>query len=216
MRTRVKVSGLLSPGEVRAAVGAGADALGFGGEAHTESSPWETVTACPPGVSPVLHTSREDPQAIANQAREAGAAAVQLPPGLDPVVLVSLRRLAPGLKLIQVVRMADEAAADLARGYARLVDAVLLELVRPVVSVLDLGSAVEPHTPDWRTCRKVVQASAAPVWLAGGLTQGSVGEAVEQVNPFGVDVGTGVRTAGRLDARKLSGFFHSVRVAKIG
>ena len=62
----------------------------------------------------------------------------------------------------------------------------------------------------------MVQASAAPVWLGGGLTQNSVGDAVEQVNPFGVDVGAGVRTAGRLDARKLSGFFHAARVAKIG
>jgi phosphoribosylanthranilate isomerase len=215
MRTRVKVSGLLSAGEVRAAVGAGADALGFGQEARTEPPPWEAAAACPPGVSPVLHTSRPDALAIVEQAREAGVATVQLPPGLDPVVHVALRRAARDLKLVQALRM-DEASADLARAYARLVDALLLELPRQVLTVADLDSPAEPRTVDWRRCRQVVQASAAPVWIAGGLTPGSVGEAVDQVNPFGVDVGSGVRTAGRLDARKLSSFFHAVRVAKIG
>ena len=216
MRTRVKVSGVLSPGEVRAAVGAGADALGFGAEARTGPGPWDAVAACPPGVAPVLHTALVDPRAILEQAREAGAPVVQLPHGLDPVVHVTLRRSAPGLKLIQVVRMAEEAAVDLAKGYGRLVDALLLEVPRHAVTVADLGAAVEPRTIDWRSCREVVRASPAPVWLAGGLAQGSVGEAVDQVNPFGVDVGAGVRTAGRLDARKLSAFFHAVRVAKIG
>ena len=216
MRTRVKVSGLVSPGEVRAAVAAGADAVGFTAEARTEPPPWDAASACPPGVSPVLHTARVDPLAIVDQAREAGATAAQLPPGLDPVVHLALRRTAPWLKLVQTVRMDDEAAPDLARGYARLVDALLLEVARPTLTLADLDRAVEPRATDWRACRKVAQASAAPVWLAGGLTPGSVGEAVDQVNPFGVDVGAGVRTAGRLDARKLSSFFHAVRVAKIG
>ena len=216
MRTRVKVSGLLSPGEVRAAVGAGADALGFAAEAHTDSSPWEALAACPPGVSPILQTSRLESLAIADHAREAGAATVQLPHGLDPVVHLALRRAAPWLKLVQVVRLEDDAVADLAKAYARLVDALVLEIARPVVTVADLEAAAEPRAVDWRRCRQVVQASAAPVWLAGGLTQNSVGDAVEQVNPFGVDVGAGVRTGGRLDARKLSGFFHAARVAKTG
>ncbi len=216
MRTRVKISGLHSPAEVRAAVGAGADAIGYPPDPRAESSPWEAVAACPPGVTPVLHTSREEPQAISAQAREAGAATVQLPPGVDPVIHLTLRRSTPQLRIVQTVRLEDEAAVDLAKAYARIVDAVMLEIPRPVLTVADLGAAHEPRTVDWRRCRDVVKASSAPVWLAGGLTPASVGEAIDQVNPFGVDVGAGVRTAGRLDARKLSAFFHAVRVAKIG
>ena len=216
MRTRVKVSGLHSPVEVRAAVSAGADAIGFSSEARTDPGPWEAVAACPPGVTPVLYTSREDALAIAAEAREAGAATVQLAPGVDPVVHLALRRSTPQLRLVQTVRLDDEAAVDLAKAYARICDAVLLEIPRQLLTVADLGAPQEPRVVDWRRCRDIVKAAAAPVWLAGGLTPASVGEAVDQVNPFGVDVGAGVRTAGRLDARKLSSFFHAVRVAKIG
>lgn len=217
MRTRVKVSDIASAGEVRAAVSAGADALGLVGEPAADGAPpveREAAAACPPGVSPVLHTSREDPHAIADHAEAAGVHAVQLLRRLDPVVHTALRRIAPGLKLIQVLSLEDEHVFDLARGYGRLVDALLLESARAGQTVAELDGPLRPQ--DWRTPRRVVQDSAAPVWLAGGLTPGTVGEAIEQVNPFGVDVGSGVRTAGRMDARKLSTFFHAVRAAKGG
>ncbi len=216
MRTRVKVSGVMSPPEVRAAVAAGADAVGFGQEARTESGVWEVLAACPPGVSPMLHTCKLEPLAIVEQAHEAGAAIVQLPSGVDPVLLEALRRIAPALKLVQVVQAGSKDAVEMARLYARRADALLLETPRQALTVADLDAAREPRPIDWRTCRQIVQASAVPVWLAGGLTQACVGEAVDQVNPFGVDVGAGVRTGGRLDARKLSAFFHAVRVAKAG
>ena len=212
MRTRVKVSGLQSEGEVRAAVAAGADALGFDGE--PPSGAVEPVAACPPGVSPMLHSSRADAHAIADQAREAGVAVVLLLPPLDPVVHAALRRVAPGLKLVQAVDADDDRASELARGYAPLVDALLLKTSRPALTVAELGG--DARAVDWRRSRQIVHASPVPVWLAGGLSPAGVGEAIEQVNPFGVDVGVGVRTAGRLDARKLSSFFHAVRTAKTG
>ena len=213
MRTRVKVSGLQSPIEVRAAVSAGADALGFEGDPARGAC--EAVAACPPGVSPMLHISRTDPHAIADEARSAGVSAVLLLARLDPVVHVALRRLAPGLKLVQAIDAEGEQAPEFARAYARLADALMLKMFRPTLTVAELGGG-EARVTDWRRSRQVVQASPVPVWLAGGLSPAAVGEAIEQVNPFGVDVGAGVRTAGRLDARKLSSFFHAVRVAKTG
>ena len=220
MRTRVKVCCMQSVGEVRAAVSAGADALGFVGEMPSGPGPigevqaHEAASACPPGVSPVLLTSREDPHAIVDHARSAGVGVVQLVRHLDPVVHVALRRVASWLRLIQVVHVEDEHALELSRSYAGLADALLLDSGRPALTVAELGGTGRPH--DWTVSRRIVQASPVPVWLAGGLTPGNVGEAIEQVNPFGVDLCTGVRTAGRLDARKLSAFFHAVRVAKLG
>jgi phosphoribosylanthranilate isomerase len=49
-----------------------------------------------------------------------------------------------------------------------------------------------------------------PVFLAGGLTPENVTTAIEQVEPFGVDVCSGVRTDGKLDEMKLSRFFEKV------
>ena len=113
-----------------------------------------------------------------------------------------------------MVHVEDEHALELSRSYAGLADALLLDSGRPALTVAELGGTGRPH--DWTVSRRIVQASPVPVWLAGGLTPGNVGEAIEQVNPFGVDLCTGVRTAGRRDARKRSAFFQAVRVAKLG
>jgi phosphoribosylanthranilate isomerase len=58
-----------------------------------------------------------------------------------------------------------------------------------------------------------VRRSPHPVFLAGGLSPGNVGEAIRRVCPFGVDLCSGVRTEGRLDRAKLSAFVEAVRLA---
>jgi phosphoribosylanthranilate isomerase len=49
-----------------------------------------------------------------------------------------------------------------------------------------------------------------PVFLAGGLNPDNVTPAIQQVEPFAVDVCSGVRTNGKLDEEKLSKFFNQV------
>jgi phosphoribosylanthranilate isomerase len=58
--------------------------------------------------------------------------------------------------------------------------------------------------------RKNVEQSKVPVFLAGGLNAGNVREAIELVQPFGVDVCSGVRTEGKPDQKKLEAFFKAV------
>jgi phosphoribosylanthranilate isomerase len=43
------------------------------------------------------------------------------------------------------------------------------------------------------------------------LTPANVGEAIEKIRPFGVDLCSGVRTDGRLDPAKLQAFIDAVR-----
>jgi len=75
--------------------------------------------------------------------------------------------------------------------------------------VKELGGTGRRH--DWRLSRRIVEATTIPVYLAGGLNASNVREAAETVNPYGVDVCSGVRTDGRLDRAKLENFMEAVR-----
>ena len=46
--------------------------------------------------------------------------------------------------------------------------------------------------------------------MSGGLTPDNVVRAIEEVGPFGLDLCSGVRTDGKLDAAKLKRFFSAV------
>ena len=82
---------------------------------------------------------------------------------------------------------------------------------RPRAAVRVLGGTGMTH--DWAISRRIVEAVECPVFLAGGLNSANVGEAIRRVRPFGVDLCTGVRTAGQLDPAKLEAFIAAIASA---
>ncbi len=67
------------------------------------------------------------------------------------------------------------------------------------------GGTGEVH--DWSVSSKICKAVKVPVILAGGLNPSNVQKAVGRVNPFGVDVASGVETKpGRKDRKMVDKF----------
>jgi len=218
MRTRVKICCMTTPSDVRAAVIAGADAIGVVGPMPSGPGPVTDevartiIAATPPGITPVLLSSEPETEGVLRHLQATAASVLQLVRPVDPAVHRELKAVLPALKIIQVVHVQGPEAVDLARGYALTADALLLDSGHhPDDPVEVLGGAGRAH--DWRLSRNIVSRVDKPVWLAGGLTEANVGDAIGLVRPFGVDLCSAVRTLGRLDQRKLSGFFQAVRNA---
>jgi phosphoribosylanthranilate isomerase len=89
------------------------------------------------------------------------------------------------------------------------VDALLLDSGNPSLATKELGGTGRAH--DWAVSRRIRDAVGVPVYLAGGLNPQNVRKAIAQVQPFGVDVCSGLRTDGRLDAVKLEEFMRAVQ-----
>lgn len=67
------------------------------------------------------------------------------------------------------------------------------------------------HTFDWGIAAEI--ARQHPIFLAGGLDPRNVAHAIATVQPRGVDVSSGVETAGAKDADKIAAFGAAVRGA---
>jgi phosphoribosylanthranilate isomerase len=119
-----------------------------------------------------------------------------------------IRDKLPNVKMVQVIHVLDERSIDEAIKISEKVDALLLDSGNPNLSVKELGGTGRTH--NWALSRKIVEQSKVPVFLAGGLNAGNVREAIDVVQPFAVDVCSGVRTDCKLDERKLEAFFKAV------
>lgn len=186
----VKICGITRPEDARAAVEAGADAVGvvMASDSPRSCDPERARTvfaAVPPGVLRVVVSHTGSAEGLA-ACLAAGPDAVQLSRSL-PVPLSA------GVAVIRVVGPGDPIPRDCA------------------MVIVD-GSHGRGHPYDAAYAREVVAASPVPVLLAGGLSPENVGAAILEVRPFGVDVASGVEAApGVKDHARVRAF---IRAAK--
>ena len=214
MRTRTKICCISSVAEAQAAVAAGADALGLvsampsGPGVIAEALIAEIAAAVPPAVGTFLLTAATEPAAVIAQQRRCGVNTIQLCDALEAGAYPVLREALPGVALVQVIHVRGADSVAEAVRTAPMVDGLLLDSGDPTLAVKELGGTGRLH--DWRLSRRIVAEAPAPVFLAGGLNPGNVAEAISQVRPYGVDLCTGVRSDGALDAARLTAFMDAV------
>lgn len=213
----VKICCISSVDEARLAIEAGASALGL--VSHMPSGPGvigedliaEIAAQVPPPIATFLLTSAQQADAIVAQQRRCGTSVLQLVDAMAVAELQRLRRALPGVKLVQVIHVRDEAALDEAREAAPWVDALLLDSGNPALAVKELGGTGRTH--DWALSRRIRETVPRPVYLAGGLGAHNVAAAVAAVAPFGLDLCSAVRSDGRLDRDKLQAFFAALHAS---
>lgn len=204
---RVKICGIQSQEDMSTALQAGADALGFlVGITHVaedkiglEEAKY-LIEQLPPFVSSVAVTHLQQTDEIVDIVRTIRCTTVQVHNDVEVSVLQQIRAKLPHVKIIKAVHVTGQEALDYAREMASYVDALLLDS-----RTSDrLGGTGLTH--DWNISRQIVEQGPVPVILAGGLTPSNVGDAVQSVRPFGVDVNSGVEIAGKKDPHKCREF----------
>jgi phosphoribosylanthranilate isomerase len=217
LRTRVKICCITAPEALSLAVHHGADAIGLVGPMPSGTGIIGLDRAellarrTPPPVASFLLSCAVRGEDLVTEARQVAPTALQIVDAVDESAYRLLRRELPALKLVQVLHVTDESSLAEARRVGRLVDALLLDSGAPHAPVRQLGGTGRVH--DWSISRRIVKTASVPVFLAGGLTPANVTEAIRTVRPFGVDLCTGLRTAGQLDRSKLAAFVAAVAAA---
>ncbi|HEY9138391.1 MAG TPA: phosphoribosylanthranilate isomerase [Terriglobus sp.] len=219
----VKICGNTRLDDCQRAVELGVDALGFifahGKRLVTAEHVRGITSQLPSHVATYGVFTQDDPDFIANTAVVAGIYGVQLHGAFDPVLASVLRARFPkgeAPRLLQVVHWDVDAPAMEQQQWlsgqlavlanSGVVDAVLVD------SHTRQGSGGTGVTFDWGAAAPVVRNAKLPVIAAGGLRPENVGDAVRALQPWGVDVSSGVESApGMKDHEKIEAFVQAAR-----
>lgn len=204
---KVKICGITSAEDATVAVEAGADALGF---VFYRKSPRyiepamarQIVMGLPPLVLPVGVFVNEEQSVVRNLMDDCGLSLAQLHGSESAAYCQELGR--PVLKALRVKdRSAFLALAEF-RGRAGVRGFVL-------DAFSDQAYGGTGQVIDWQLAAEA--AKAANILLAGGLTPDNVQQAIQAVQPYGVDVSSGVeREPGKKDHEKVRAFIRAARV----
>jgi len=210
-RVRIKICGVTNEKDAALAASLGADAIGLNLYAKSPRSvaipqAGNILRSLPPGVEPIAIFVNETPDFIAGQLLHL--------PGIKAVqwyAQSSAFLLDLPFPIIPAFSIEDESGLGRisgylgeARGHGRLPLAILVD---GRVSGLHGGTGMKVPWELLTSFRPGV-----PLYLAGGLTPENVAEAIELVQPYAVDVATGVeKSPGIKDPEKLRRFIEAVR-----
>ncbi|MFH0794830.1 MAG: phosphoribosylanthranilate isomerase [bacterium] len=209
---RIKICGITSLQDGRAAAEAGADYLGF---ICYDKSPryvdpdlarkiLEGLTPQFPNLSGVGVFVNEDPELAKEIVEEAGFQTMQLHGEENPESIESF--VMPGIELFKAIKVRGRESLEAMAGFSG-VDAFLCDAYDPNFA----GGTGKSY--DCRILRPWTE--QFPIFLAGGLTPESVAGAILAAHPYGVDVSSGVeQRPGKKDHDKVRRFIGQARAAQ--
>ncbi|HJJ30603.1 MAG TPA: phosphoribosylanthranilate isomerase [Methanocorpusculum sp.] len=211
---KCKICGTGSFADLKCAVDAGADAIGFlMGITHKTQdavSPEEAsamIKTLPPFIEPVAVTHLQEADSIIDIVQRSRCTTLQIQNTISFEDVAMIQDVLPHIRIIKAVHVMDTSAITTAEEVTAYADAIILDTRTPE----RLGGTGLTH--DWNISAKIVQASNIPVILAGGLTPTNVAAAIHQVHPYAVDVHTGVKINDARDAEKTKAFVEAAHRA---
>ena len=197
----IKICGITTEDDALLAVALGADAVGFVfAPSQRQIAPqrvFDITRRLPPEIMTVGVFRDEAPARVAELVRASGVKAAQLHGHETPDMTRAVKE-----QVRFVIQAFPAGSSGLARADEHGADVILVDSPSP-------GSGL---VFDWGLVDEAPQ--DARILLAGGLTAENVTTAIYRVNPWGVDVSTGVeKEAGRKDPVKLKAFIEAARSA---
>lgn len=192
----------------------GASALGLVGKMPSGPGPIEDeliseiAKQIPPPLATFLLTSETSAKGIIDHHHRTHTNTIQIVDELSDGTYDAIKQALPAIRLVQVIHVIDEDSVEEAIRISAHVDAILLDSGNPKLAIKELGGTGRVH--NWKLSRKIKESISIPLFLAGGLNASNVREAIDEVQPFAVDVCSGVRTEGKLDETKLSQFMSAI------
>lgn len=214
MITRIKICCISSISEARTAIDCGAWAVGLVARMPSGPGPIpdelirEIAAVVPPPIATFMLTSETAVDEIIKHHRCTLTNTIQIVDSITAGTYKQLKSALPSVRIVQVVHVIDDKSVEYALKVSNEVDALLLDSGNPNLKIKELGGTGRVH--DWKLSRRIRENASCPVFLAGGLNPDNVSEAITEVNPFAVDVCSGVRTNGKLDREKLQKFINNV------
>jgi phosphoribosylanthranilate isomerase len=213
MIPRIKICCISSENEAKTAIEFGASAIGLVARMPSGPGPIsdelirQIADTIPPPVATFLLTSETTVRKIIEHHNRTNTNTIQIVDSLLSGTYSQLKTALPCVKIVQVIHVIDERSVDEAIGISEMVDAILLDSGNPKLKIKELGGTGRIH--NWKLSRQIRDKSKCPVFLAGGLNPENVRQSIEEVQPFAVDVCSGVRTGGHLDRKKLELFIRN-------
>ena len=196
---KIKLCGLTRPCDIEAVNEMQPDYIGFvfAKKSRRYVSPEkakELKAMLAPGIQAVGVFVNEEPEQIA-ALFEAGTIDVAQLHGQESETEIRRLRELTDHPLIQAFRIDTE--QDVERANASAADYVLL----------DSGAGGTGTVFDWDLLRAIRR----PYFLAGGLDTENLGTVKAKLNPYGVDVSSGIETGGYKDKEKMTAFVAAAR-----
>ena len=203
---KIKICGITNLDDALAAADAGADALGFvffkkSPRYVTPEKAAAIISKLPVFITTIGVFADERPEEILKNIEETGIDVLQFH-GKEPPESCLLPR-----RVIKGIRVKSLESLEPLSLYKDIVSAFLLDTYAPDM----LGGTGQVFNWDIAIEAK----KYGQIILAGGLTPENISEAIRRVNPYAVDVSSGVEIEkGKKDHQKMKSFIERARSAK--